>query len=109
MYKRINEFNEDDAKSNFAADKPIPKEGFGGKLMCGFAKYPKQIKKNGQPMWHCPYKFAFSYYALKNENGEILKTKLEDTFSPKEGETVEKMHYKGCPKHQSYDLLDDFA
>lgn len=108
-YKRICEFDENDAKSNFAADKPIPKVGFSGKLMCGFAKYPGQLKKDGNLMWHCPYKFSFSYYVLKNKNGKILKTSFENTFSPKNGETVEKNEYEGCPKHKSKDILDSFS
>ena len=109
MYKQVREFSEKDAETNFAADKPIPKEGFSGKLMCGFATYPGQIKKNGAPMWHCPYKFSFSYYEKKKKNGKILKTNFENNFSPKKGETVKKMKYNGCPRHKSVDLLDSFA
>ncbi len=109
IYKQISNFTKEDAESNFAADKPIPKEGFSGKLMCGFATYPGQLKKNGDLMWHCPYKFSFDYYALKNKDGKVLKTKFENKFSPKDGETVEKMKYDGCPKHTARDILDDFS
>jgi ATP-dependent helicase/DNAse subunit B len=107
VYKSIRNFDEKDAESNFAADKPIPKEGFSGKLMCGFAKEKGQLKKDGSLMWHCPYKFDFSYHALKDKNGNVLKTDFENTFSPKKGETVEKMNYDGCPRHNG-DMLDFF-
>ena len=100
VYKRVCNFSEKDSKINFAADKDFPKkdEGFKGPLNCGFAKKKGQLKKDGSLMWHCAYKFPFSYYALKDKSGKILKTDFEDTFSPKKEETVEKMDYKGCPR-----------
>ena len=109
VYKRVRNFNQNDAESNFAADKPIPKEGFSCKLLCGFAKYHGQLKKDGSVMWHCPYKFSFSYYALKDKDGKILKTNFKNAFTPKKGERVEKMEYDGCPRHKSQDILDSFA
>jgi hypothetical protein len=109
VYKRICNFDEKDAESNFAADKPIPKQGFTGKLLCGFAREKGQLKKDGSLMWHCSYKFPFSYYALKNKDGKILKTDFKNIFTPKKSETVEKMKYEGCPRHVKSDILDSFA
>ena len=67
--------------------------------MCGFAKFPGQLKKNGDPMWHCEYKFAFDYYALVNEEGEVLKTSYEKDLQPSGEQKVMKKHYAGCPAH----------
>jgi ATP-dependent helicase/DNAse subunit B len=98
VFKRVCQFSEENAKSNFAATKPKPSDGgWGGCLNCGFAKYEGQLKKDGSPMWHCPYKFGFSYYALKNEKGEVVKTNLENIFAPEEDQKVVRMKYKGCP------------
>jgi hypothetical protein len=106
VYKLINNFTEQEAKNNFAAHQPHPKrgEGFKGPLMCGFAKHPGQLKKDGNPMWHCAYKFPFEYYVLtEEESGDILKSSLElaDLPSAEKGQAVEKRHYAGCPSHKS--------
>lgn len=106
VQKVVDNFSEKDAYSNFAAHKPIPSDGsFSGKLSCGFAKYKGQLKKNGEPMWHCPYKFGFVYYALRDKENKIVKTVLEenmdDLFKNKpEGFKVTKEEYDGCPAHQ---------
>jgi hypothetical protein len=98
MFKRVTEFSEKDAASDFAAVKPKPSDGgWGGCLNCGFARYEGHLKKDGNPMWHCPYKFSFDYYALKDKEGEMVKTNLENVFTPKEGQKVVRMKYKGCP------------
>jgi hypothetical protein len=108
----LNSFGEDEATGNFAADMPFPSDGtFGGPLSCGFAKYPNQLKKDGTKMWHCPFKFAFEYWALKYKNGNTVKTvhdEEEHTLIPneKEGEYLEKLSYKGCPRHSLKKDLD---
>jgi hypothetical protein len=56
-------------------------------------------------MWHCPYKFGFVYYALRDKENKIVKTVLEenmdDLFKNKpEGFKVTKEEYDGCPAHQ---------
>lgn len=100
--KKINNFDQKAARSNFAADQPMEKGGgFKGPIVCGFAKEKGQLKKDGTLMWHCPVKFAFSYYVLKNENGEVVKSSFEDDLSPGKSETVEKLSYPGCPRFSS--------
>ena len=37
------------------------------------------------------------YYALLDKDGEQIKSSHNDDFKPKEGETVEKRRYEGCP------------
>ena len=114
VYKAINNYSEKDATSNLAADKPFPAkdEGFKGKLLCGFASYPGQLKKNGDVMWACSYKFPFDYYTLVDKDGKVKGSALtEDELSPKEGCVVVKKHYEGCPAHQNTqtsDPKDDF-
>jgi len=106
VQKVIDNFSERDAYSNFAADKPMPSDGsFSGKLSCGFAKYKGQLKKDGNPMWHCPYKFDFIYYALRDKENKIVKTAFGedagDLFKGMpEGFKVTKEQYAGCPAHQ---------
>ena len=73
--------------------------------MCGYAKYPGQLKKDGSIMWHCGMKFPFDYYALKTPTGRIKKTVFSDEKDlllplKEEGDIVEKMHYEGCPRHK---------
>jgi hypothetical protein len=104
--KRVNVFNEFTAKSAFAFDVKPYDGGFNGKLLCGFATYPNQLKKDGTKMWHCPYKFPFSYYAIK-KGEKVIKTAFEEADLPplQEGETKEFLVYSGCPKHRN--VLDD--
>jgi len=109
VYKVINSFSEKDAKSNFAADQPMPPSGggFKGPLNCGFAKAKGQLKKDGSVMWHCPYKFDFEYYALVNSDKEIIKTSLDKKDLKKDEEhTIKKMRYEGCPRHNGPDDFD---
>ena len=73
--------------------------------MCGYAKYPGHLKKDGSVMWHCTFKFPFNYYALKDSDGKIKKTVFEDERDSllslqKEGDFIEELKYEGCPRHQ---------
>jgi hypothetical protein len=103
-YQQIVEnFDYKTATGNYAADQPFPSDGtFGGKLNCGFAKKKGQIKKDGTPMWHCPFKFDFEYYSIMNSNGEIVKNYSEEEFNESlvpEGHIFVKTQYDGCPRH----------
>ena len=101
IYSIINNYTEADAHSNFASRQPRPQkgDGFKGPLMCGFAKHPGQLKKNGDLMWHCEHKFAYDYYALVDSKGATLKTAMtEDELDSSKG-NIEKRHYEGCPAH----------
>ena len=112
LYKLINIFTEKEAKTNFAADQPMPSrdEGFKGPLNCGFAKRKGQLKKNGQLMWHCDYKFPFDYYALIDKDGETCKTALKKKdLKASRGQKIIKKSYEGCPAHKHLFSQDDFG
>ncbi len=103
----LDEFNKESAYEDFAFDRGFPDKnaGFCDRLMCGFAKYPGHLKKDGNPMWHCTYKFPFNYYALKNSEGVIKKTVFEEDESllvplQEEGDTIELLKYEGCSRHR---------
>jgi hypothetical protein len=103
----LDKFDNDSAYDDFAFDRGFPAKdaGFSDRLMCGFAKHPGQLKKDGNPMWHCTYKFPFKYYALKNEKGTTKKTVFEedkDLLLPlkEEGDIIILEEYEGCPRHQ---------
>lgn len=100
MSRLVNNFTIADAKKDYAANRPMPKGGFSGPLLCGRAKQKGQLKKDGTPMWHCQYKFPFDYYALCNDDDEVIKTSFEDNLVPKtdKGEYVILKKYKGCPR-----------
>ena len=111
IYKLINNFTEKEAKSNFAADQPMPPKGggFKGPLHCGFAKRKGQLKKDGSPMWHCEYKFPFDYYVLVGKDGkEKGKAFNKKDLSPSKGEKIKEKHYEGCPAHKHLFVKDDF-
>lgn len=96
-------FNEEQALKNLAAKKDYPTDSsFTGPLMCGFAKYPGQLKKDGTLMFHCPYKFPFEYYAVVDKDGNRGKGFFEAEGPKyrallKEGETIKKFKFNGCP------------
>ena len=101
LWEKINNFTEQDGLADLAAYQDWPKkdEGFTGKLMCGRAEYPGQLKKDGSVMWHCSAKFAFDYYQGIDEEGGIVstgKTRKELRKNPKV-KTTKKVHYGGCP------------
>jgi len=113
--KYADSFTEKTAISNMAANQGMPKDGsFAGKLLCGFAKQPNQIKKDGTPMWYCTYKFGFDYYAIVDKDEKIKKsafTKKElQKIKLAEGEKIVKNKYDGCPcfKPKPVEATDDF-
>ena len=79
IYDLINKYTEEFAESNFAYNQPRAgkDDGFKGPLSCGFAKNPKQLKKDGNPMWYCEYKFAYDYYVLVDEDFNVIKSAKE--------------------------------
>lgn len=114
VQEKVDKFSETDAKGNFAYDMPDAKGGeFKGKLMCGFAKSPTELKKDGTKKWHCPYKFPFDYWIAYKADGTIKMSAFDrDKIKLKEGEKVEKKHYKGCPRFNrdtSNDALNNFG
>jgi hypothetical protein len=105
IQKYLDNFSEKDAYSNFATKKGYPKDNtFGGKLLCGFASQKGELKKDGNPKWHCPMKFDFFYYHIKNSEGSVISSVTEEEFSEKlvpEGGSYEMKYYSGCPAHSS--------
>jgi ATP-dependent helicase/DNAse subunit B len=105
---RIDAFSEKSAYLNFAADEPIPADGsFGGRLSCGFAKRPNQMKKDGSPMWACPFKFAFTYFIVKKNEKFVSAHLKKENIILKDGETIESNDYQGCPRYR--DIIPDTA
>ncbi len=104
--KQMENFTEKDALKHLAAHEPFPDKtaGFRGPLLCGWAgkgpvNSPDQLKKSGDPMFYCSYKFPFSYWALCNEDGDTLKTSRENNLKAdkSKGQFVIKRSYLGCP------------
>ncbi len=111
--KYADTFTEKTAVSNMAANQGMPKDGsFAGKLLCGFAKEPNQLKKDGTPMWYCTYKFGFDYFAIVDKDDKIKKS----AFTKKEllgiklldGEKIVKKKYDGCPCFKPAETIDHF-
>lgn len=94
-FSKANSFNESDAKSNFAANKDE------SRWLCKAGK-----------TWRCPYLDPFDYYHLIDSNGKIIESSLENKFSPKDGQSVKKLKYNGCPAHtnkiEASSDFDDF-
>jgi hypothetical protein len=114
----LENFNEKDAKSNYASDQNYPSDGtFGGPLMCGKEGFKKSrgellFDKNGEkiPNFICEFRSPMVYYVLLSKDGKIIKSTYEkdkDKIIPDEskGETLEKRFYDGCP-HFHQNLLD---
>jgi hypothetical protein len=102
--KYLNNFSLRHARSAYAADKPRPKDGsFGGQIVCGFARYRGQPKKDGTPMWHCLYKFPFDYYGLFDKNDKMIKSEFPENYHlllrlKGKKDTIKKLYYSGCPR-----------
>jgi hypothetical protein len=106
----LDNFDEEDATSNFAGAQSYPADGtFGGPLMCGKDGYKMSrgspvLDKEGNPIvaYICPYRKPMNYYAVKNSSGKIIKSYFEEDkdsiiLKEEEGETMELLKYKGCP------------
>ena len=107
----INNFNKETAVKNLAFEKGYlgRDDGFAGRVVCGRAEYAGQLKKDGTPMWHCPFKFARDYYVLEDESGQWVasadcKKDLQD--KKRKGLKIKKVKYDGCPAF-SFDKDDD--
>ena len=78
----LDNFSEEDASSNFAADQGYPKDGtFGGPLMCGkdgykISKGQTLLDKEGNPVvaYICPYRKPIDYIVLKDCLGDIKRS-----------------------------------
>ena len=109
--KYADSFTEKIALTNLANSQGMPKDGsFGGKLLCGFASKPNELKKDGTPKWCCTYKFGFDYFIVLDKDNKIKKSAFsKDDFKKYkllDGEKIIKKHYNGCPAFNRQD--DDF-
>lgn len=78
----INNFSEENAVSNYAADN-------GNKWLCGPAK-------SG---WICPFHLPFDYYVLVDKDGNRIKSAHDyKDLQPKDGESIDMRSYSGCPR-----------
>jgi ATP-dependent helicase/DNAse subunit B len=84
-YKAINNYSEEDAKSNYAADNK-------NSWMCKINK------------WRCPYLDAYDYYVEEDKKGNQVKASLKKEIiqkNLKEGNVLKKKRYEGCPRHKN--------
>ncbi|HBY68516.1 MAG TPA: hypothetical protein DEG69_12670 [Flavobacteriaceae bacterium] len=95
VYQLINNFSEEDAKSNYAKNKD------GYQWLC----------KAGRT-WRCPYIDPFDYYKVVDKEGKTLRSSFKNDLKAKEGETIEKAKYEGCPawptKKEEQEIKDFF-
>lgn len=117
----IDSFDEEKAHSNFAGSQNYPSDGtFGGPLACGKDGYKMRkgepvLDKDGKPIvaFICSYRKPFSYYALKDKGGKVIKTCFtedkEDLIKVKsDDQTIELMEYNGCPYWKKPEHVDFF-
>ena len=110
--KYADSFTEETAKSNYAYNQGMPKDGsFSGRLLCGFAKSADEKKKDGSPKWYCTYKFGFDYYVVIDKDGNDKKSYwTKKSAKLEKGEKIQKRSYGGCPCFNSpkEDWMSDF-
>ena len=92
---KINNFTEEDAAVNYAAD----------------TKKNSWLCKVGK--WRCPYLDGYSYYSLRDKDGNQVASsfkKYELEKIKEDGQKIKKEKYEGCPRHLGKDeYLDIFA
>lgn len=82
IYKLINNFTEEDAKNNFAADNKK------NSWLCAAGR-----------TWVCPQRDPFDYYVLLDKESKILgSSKDRSELTARKGQTIEKRLYEGCPR-----------
>ena len=102
IQKRLDNFSVKDAFSNMASSQGFPSNGeFKGKLLCGFATKPGQLKKDGSIMFACPMKWAFKYFVVKKKDKVVKSYLKKEEISLKEGEELVEMQYDGCPSYRN--------
>ena len=117
LYLYLKQFDELNMYDNMAIDKGYTKDGtFSGALVCGYGKYPghaysdthKNKEKRGKPYYVCSEKWPYDYWAIKNEEGKIIKTTRDESYIKDiDDKFLEKKHWEGCPKFtQSVDYIE---
>jgi hypothetical protein len=99
--KNLDGFSEKDKNSNLAASLGWVKEGFKGLVVCGRAKSPNELKKNGEKSYYCNYKFSQDYFVLVDNEQKIRyssydESELKKIQLQKPDLKLEKRKYDGC-------------
>lgn len=102
IQRRLDSFSLEHAYSNLAANQGFPDTGeFKGRLSCGYAQKPGQLKKDGSLMYACPMKWAFTYFTVKRA-GKVIKSYLKKAdIVSKDGDEIEECSYDGCPAYRN--------
>jgi len=110
----LEDFTEEDAQSDFAANKDYPSDGtFGGPLMCGKEGFKKSrgnyvLDKEGNKIKNfiCEHRQPFKYYAHLDSAGKIIKCyKDKPDFEIKKSESIIEKHYEGCPHFYKFNSV----
>ena len=108
----LEDFDEDCAKSDFAANRNYPSDGtFGGPLMCGKDGFKKSrgdfvYNSEGEKIKNfiCEHRKPFDYYQHLDNQGNIIKCyKEKPDIKPSKGESIVKKSYGGCPHFYNSD------
>lgn len=100
----MDSFNDLNISDSLAAKKDYPPKdgGFKGPLVCGRAKAPGQLKKDGTKMYACPYKFPFTYYQKVDKAGTVVYTSLSQIECNDNSFTIVERQHGGCIAFNSY-------
>jgi hypothetical protein len=92
VYKKINDFSEQDAKSNYA------KNSYKNAWLCKIGS------------WRCPYIDGYTYWQLTDKDNNVVSKSLKNDLVASKGQKIVKKSYEGCPAHkgQSDEDLFDF-
>ena len=102
IQKKLDGFSLEKAYSNMASNQDIPTTGeFKGKLLCGFAKKPGHLKKDGSIMFACPMKWPRKYWVVKRGDKVIKSHINKEDAVLKEGDVLEEAFYEGCPSYRN--------
>ena len=85
--RKLENFTENDAKSDFAATDP------NRKWLCG---------KLEEGKFCCPYRKAVKYYGIMNSDGKIVKTSLvKKELKPRDNEIIVSLESSPCPYYDN--------
>jgi hypothetical protein len=56
------------------------------------------FKKDGSKAFICQYRNPFDYYAILDQEGNVVSTSFEKSnLKPGDGQSIKKLYYSGCP------------
>ena len=112
VQKVVDNFTYEKAISNLSKSKGyLPKyDGFGGMVQCGKNKTPDELSPDGKKKWGCSLKFAGFYWVIQDKNGKTVDSKnsKEELRELKEGESIVKKIYEGCPAWKNLEYNSNF-